>query len=88
VLHAAEGKAKLASSGALANLFGLFAGQIECVLLNACYSKVQAEAIYRHVDCVIGMNQAVGDSLESLRAIARDPSSGTLTSPRASPAHS
>ena len=61
VLHAAEGKARLASSEALANLFGLFAGQIECVLLNACYSKVQAEAIYQHVDYVIGMNQAVGD---------------------------
>ena len=61
VLHAAGGGAKLAGSEALANLFELFAGQIECVLLNACYSKAQAAAIYRHVDCVIGMNQAVGD---------------------------
>ena len=61
VLHAAEGRAKLAGREALGNLFGLFAGQIECVLLNACYSEVQAEAIYQHVDCVIGMNQAVGD---------------------------
>ncbi len=60
VLHAAEGN-RLAGSEALANLFGLFAGQIECVLLNACYSEAQAEAIYRHVDCVIGMNRAVGD---------------------------
>lgn len=33
VLHAAEGQTKLASSKALANLFGLFA--VECVLLNA-----------------------------------------------------
>ena len=61
VLHADEGKARLAGSEALGNLFGLFAGQIECVLLNACYSEVQAAAIYQHVDCVIGMNQAVGD---------------------------
>lgn len=61
VLHAGEGKAKLAGDQALANLFGLFAGQIECVLLNACYSEVQAKAIYQHVNCVIGMNQAVGD---------------------------
>ncbi|MEN8445749.1 MAG: AAA-like domain-containing protein, partial [Cyanobacteria bacterium J06555_13] len=61
VLHAAGGKAKLASSEALANLFELFAGQIECVLLNACYSKAQAEAIYQHVYTVIGMNKAVGD---------------------------
>ena len=65
VLHGSDANAgarsKLASSVALANLFALFAGQIECVLLNACYSEAQAAAIYRHVDCVIGMNQAVGD---------------------------
>ncbi|MGB3297270.1 MAG: AAA-like domain-containing protein [Phormidesmis sp.] len=60
-LHAAEGKAKLADSEALANLFSLFAEQIECVLLNACYSEEQAKAIYQHVNCVIGMSQAVGD---------------------------
>ncbi len=60
-LHAAEGKTKLASSKALANLFGLFAEQIECVLLNACYSEVQAKAIHQHVDYVVGMNRAVGD---------------------------
>ncbi len=60
-LHTTDGKAKLASSEALANLFALFAGQIECVLLNACYSETQAAAIHRHVDYVIGMNNAVGD---------------------------
>lgn len=61
VLHGADGQPKLASSEALANLFALFAGQIECILLNTCYSEMQAKAIYQHVDCVIGMNQAVGD---------------------------
>ena len=29
----------------LAGLFKLFADQVECVVLNACYAKVQAEAI-------------------------------------------
>lgn len=61
VLQAADGKPKLASSRALANLFGLFPEQIECVLLNACYSEIQAEAIHQHVDYVIGMNRAIGD---------------------------
>ena len=61
VLHPEEGKEKLASSEALANLFELFAGQIECVLLNACYSDVQAAAIHQQVDYVIGMTRAVGD---------------------------
>ncbi|MEM9945629.1 MAG: AAA-like domain-containing protein [Cyanobacteria bacterium P01_D01_bin.36] len=48
---------------ALANLLGLFSPGIECVLLNACYSERQATAIHRHVDYVIGMNQAVGDRI-------------------------
>jgi hypothetical protein len=35
---------------------------VECVLLNACYSVLQAEAIALHIPYVIGMNQAVGDA--------------------------
>ena len=31
------------------------------MFLNACYSKVQAEMIVRHVECAIGMSQAVAD---------------------------
>ena len=61
MLHAGEGQAKLASGAALANLFELFADEIECVLLNACYSEAQAKAIHQHVDYVIGMTRAVGD---------------------------
>lgn len=54
------GQAKLLSSNALIGLFE-DAEQVECVLLNACYSEVQAEAIAQHVPYVIGMNQDVGD---------------------------
>lgn len=46
---------------ALAALFEQFANQVECVLLSACYSEIQAEAIANHIDYVIGMNQAIGD---------------------------
>ncbi len=56
-----QGKAQLVSTEALANLFEVFAGQIECVVLNACYSEVQAKAIVQHVGYVIGMNKAIGD---------------------------
>lgn len=35
---------------------------IDCVLLNACYSEVQAEGIYPYVNYVIGMNQKIGDT--------------------------
>jgi AAA-like domain/TIR domain/CHAT domain len=55
------GQAQLVSASALARLLGLFKNKLECVLLNACYSEVQAEAIHQHIDCVIGMNQAIGD---------------------------
>ncbi|HAX86995.1 MAG TPA: dynamin family protein [Cyanobacteria bacterium UBA11370] len=52
---------QLVSTDALAGLFGLFADQVECVILNACYSEIQAEAINRHISYVIGMNQSIGD---------------------------
>jgi hypothetical protein len=63
VFEDGTGQEKLVDSEALANLFRLFTRQypIECVVLNACYSKVQAQAIARHVDYVIGMSQAIGD---------------------------
>lgn len=62
VLENDVGKMQLVSTEALAKLFGAFEfGKIECVLLNACYSEVQAEAIHQFVDCVIGMNQPIGD---------------------------
>ncbi|MGB3653557.1 MAG: CHAT domain-containing protein [Rivularia sp. (in: cyanobacteria)] len=54
------GQMQLVSSEALGELFKSFE-QIECVVLNACYSEVQAEAIYQHIDCAIGMSQAIGD---------------------------
>lgn len=46
---------------ALSNLFKEFKDIIECVLLNACYSQVQANAIAQHIDYAIGMNQAITD---------------------------
>jgi len=48
-------------SDALAALFEQFTDQVTCVLLNSCYSEVQAVAIAEHIDYVIGMNQAIGD---------------------------
>lgn len=28
---------------------------------DACYSEIQADAIYQHIDCVIGLNRPIGD---------------------------
>jgi len=46
---------------ALAALFEQFAMQVKCVILNACYSEAQAQAISKHVEYVIGMSAAIGD---------------------------
>lgn len=55
------GQVKLVDAEALAGLFELFADQVECVVLNACYSEVQAKAIAQHISHVIGMSQAIQD---------------------------
>lgn len=61
VLENETGEVQFVSTNALAGLFKLFADQVECVLLNACYSEVQAEVIKQHIDYVIAMNQSIGD---------------------------
>ena len=61
VVEDGDGEAYEIPKDALAGLFELFAGQIECVVLNACYSDVQADAIARHVPYVVGMNASVSD---------------------------
>ncbi|NJP09338.1 MAG: CHAT domain-containing protein [Leptolyngbyaceae cyanobacterium RU_5_1] len=61
VLENDLGKLQLVSTESLARLFKVFKDKIECVFLNACYSETQAEAIYQHINCVVGMNQAIGD---------------------------
>lgn len=56
-----SGKTQLVQPDALASLFELVAQQVRCVVLNACYSEVQAKAIAKHIPFVIGMNQQIGD---------------------------
>jgi WD40 repeat protein len=48
-------------TSALEILFRMFASHVNCVVLNACHSKDQAEAIVKHVDYVIGMDGAISD---------------------------
>ncbi len=56
-----DGTLKLISGQALAGLFSLFSDRLECVVLNACYSEVQAQVIVQHIDYVIGMDREIGD---------------------------
>ena len=56
-----SGTAKPVEADALAAMFELFAPQVNCVVLNACYSEIQACAISKHIPFAIGMNDAIGD---------------------------
>ncbi|MEM7392780.1 MAG: sigma-70 family RNA polymerase sigma factor [Verrucomicrobiota bacterium] len=60
VIEDRNGHAKSVSTQALAGLFEL-ENSIECVLLNACYSSVQAKAISQHIEYVIGTTAAITD---------------------------
>lgn len=56
-----SGQMQLVSTKSLTDLFELFKDTIECVLLNACYSEIQAAEIYKHINCVIGMKSSIQD---------------------------
>ena len=55
------GNSFLVNADALTNLFKLFSDKLDYVLLNACFSQVQARAIVKHIPYVIGMKEAIGD---------------------------
>ena len=55
------GQALAVPPEALAALFEQFADQVQCVILNACYSEIQAHAIAQSISYVIGMPQAISD---------------------------
>lgn len=55
------GRAKTVNPEALGALFELVAEHVDCVLMNACFSAVQADAIARHIKHVIGMSKEIGD---------------------------
>jgi hypothetical protein len=62
ILEDNQGKSQPVSTRALGQLFSVLKDNIRCVVLNACYSERQAQAIAAHIDCVIGMSKAIGDS--------------------------
>lgn len=64
ILQDSNNRTHVVRTKALSNMFKLFARKIkiEAVLLNACYSKEQAEAICEHIPFVIGMNNTINDT--------------------------
>ena len=62
------GQAQPVSAAALRSLFTTLKDNIRLVLLNACYSRVQGEAIAQAIDFVVGMGDEIGD--EAARVFA------------------
>jgi hypothetical protein len=56
------GKPKPVSIDAIKYLFRTLKNNIRLVVLNACYSKSQAQAIIENIDCAVGMNTSIGDT--------------------------
>jgi hypothetical protein len=61
LLHSDEGPTRPVSNEALAALFRTLGDGIRVVVLNACFSRSQAEAITTVVPCAIGMGAEMGD---------------------------
>ena len=61
ILEDDSGNSRPVSVHALSTLFSILKDNIKCVVLNACYSEQQAQAIAQSIDCVIGMSKAIGD---------------------------
>lgn len=49
------------STRAIAELLGKFKSHVRLVVLNACFSSTEAEAVSKALDFSIGMNAAIGD---------------------------
>ena len=64
------GNGILVGADALSGFFELFADKLKCVVLNACYTEVQANAIAQHIEYVIGMKQGIEDSVAIEFAVA------------------
>ncbi len=61
VLEDDKGNEHFINSEALSGLFEQFSDKVECILLNACYSEVQADALIQHINYVIGMSREIRD---------------------------
>jgi len=55
------GNAHPVPGATLAKLFQQFRDRIKCVVLNACWSTVQAKAIVQSIPCVVGLSRAISD---------------------------
>jgi len=70
ILKDQNGQPRPVSKPALVGLFKALKDNVRVVVLNACHSKLQAEAIAQVIGCAIGMNTAIGDEAAIIFAAA------------------
>lgn len=61
LLNDNNGYPKLVSTTTINNIFTTLKDNLQLVILNACYSQMQAQRIAEVIDCVIGMSHEIGD---------------------------
>jgi len=59
--HGPDDRPQAVSVAAVEETFGAAGSSVKLVVLNACYSEVQAEALLAHVDCIVGMGGLIHD---------------------------
>jgi CHAT domain len=62
ILQDQDGRPNPVSKAALVALFRTLRDNVRVVLLNACSTRPQAEALGEIIDCVVGMNKPIGDA--------------------------
>jgi len=61
ILESSAGESQPVAAAALGSLFSLVKDDVRCVVLNACFTAKQAQAISQHIPYVIGMTRAIAD---------------------------
>jgi hypothetical protein len=61
VVNGANGRSQVVTPEAIAQTLDAVGAQVRLVVLKACYSASIADALLAHVDCVVGMSDAIHD---------------------------
>jgi CHAT domain-containing protein len=65
-----DGYTHTAEAEPLVKLFHHFKKDLKCIVLNACYSDVQADVLRQEIDYVVGMRSAIEDETATKFAVA------------------
>lgn len=70
LLHSEQGTRQSVAPAAMAGLFQALRDNVRLVVFNACHSLTQAEAVVEFIDCVVCMNDEIGDEAARVFAAA------------------